>query len=49
MAAVSFRSFGPITVIPGNDGSRFPFCTTLFIDDHVNAVIDPGAGIQHVP
>ncbi len=46
MAAVSFRSFGPITVIPGNDGSRFPFCTTLFIDDHVKAVIDPGAGMQ---
>ncbi len=38
------RSFGKVRVIPGEEGSRFPFCTSLFIDDAEKVIIDPGAG-----
>ena len=38
--------FGPIRVIQGEDGSRFPHCTSLFIDDDVKVLIDPGAGLK---
>jgi len=37
-------SFGKIKIIPGQDGGRFPFCNSLFIDDDVKVVIDPGSG-----
>jgi hydroxyacylglutathione hydrolase len=37
-------SFGPITIIPGENGSTFPFCTSIFIDDATRVLIDPGAG-----
>jgi glyoxylase-like metal-dependent hydrolase (beta-lactamase superfamily II) len=37
-------SFGKIQIIPGQDGGRFPFCNSLFIDDDVKVVIDPGSG-----
>jgi hydroxyacylglutathione hydrolase len=36
--------FGPIHVIPGEENSRFPHCTSVFIDDDVKVLIDPGAG-----
>ncbi len=36
--------YGCIRVIPGDSGGRFPFCNSLFIDDAVKVVIDPGAG-----
>ncbi len=38
--------FGPIRVIPGEDRCRFPHCTSLFIDDEVKVLIDPGAGLK---
>jgi hydroxyacylglutathione hydrolase len=38
--------FGSIRVIPGEGGSRFPYCTSLFIDDDVKVLIDPGAGLK---
>ena len=38
--------FGPIRVIPGEDRCRFPYCTSLFIDDEVKVLIDPGAGLK---
>ncbi len=38
--------FGPIRVIPGEDRCRFPHCTSLFIDDEVKVLIDPGAGLN---
>ncbi len=38
--------FGNIRVIPGEDASRFPHCTSLFIDDDVKVLIDPGAGLK---
>lgn len=37
------RKFGRINVIPGRKESRYPFCTSLFIDDDRKAVIDPGS------
>jgi hydroxyacylglutathione hydrolase len=37
-------SFGPLTIIPGEKGSTFPFCTSIFIDDDTRVLIDPGAG-----
>ena len=37
-------SFGPVTIIPGENGSTFPFCTSVFIDDDTRVLIDPGAG-----
>jgi hydroxyacylglutathione hydrolase len=40
----SHTSFGPITVVPGESGSTFPFCTSIFINDDARVLIDPGAG-----
>lgn len=40
------QRFGPIRVIPGEDRCRFPHCTSLFIDDEVKVLIDPGAGLK---
>ncbi|NPV89281.1 MAG: MBL fold metallo-hydrolase [Firmicutes bacterium] len=37
---------GNIEVIIGEKGGRFPFGNTLFIDDQVKVVVDPGAGLQ---
>ncbi len=38
--------FGAVRIIPGEDKSRFPHCTSLFIDDDVKTVVDPGAGVK---
>lgn len=38
--------FGPIRVIPGEDRCRFPHCTSVFIDDEIKVLIDPGAGLK---
>jgi hydroxyacylglutathione hydrolase len=38
--------FGHIRVILGEDNCRFPHCTSLFIDDEVNVLIDPGSGLK---
>jgi len=35
-------------VIPGEDRSRFPSCRSIFIDDDVKILIDPGAGYQRL-
>lgn len=35
---------GMIKVIHGENGSRFPYSNTLFVNDEVTAVIDTGAG-----
>ena len=35
-------TFGNIHFFQGTDGGRYPFCNTLFIDDEIKAVIDPG-------
>jgi len=40
---MELRKFGCITVIPGRQESRYPCCTSLFIDDERKAVIDPGS------
>jgi len=40
---MDIRKFGRITFIPGENGSRYPHCNTLFIDDERKAVIDPGS------
>lgn len=40
------KDFGYIKMIPGGNGGRFPYCNTLFIDDSVQAIIDPGAGLH---
>lgn len=33
-------------MIFGQDKSRFPFCTSVFLDDDIKVLIDPGAGLQ---
>ncbi len=38
--------FGPINIISGENKSRFPCCTSLYLDDDVKVLIDPGAGYQ---
>lgn len=38
--------FDRISIIPGEDGCRFPHCTSLLIDDDVKVLIDPGAGLK---
>jgi hydroxyacylglutathione hydrolase len=35
-------------VIFGEDKSRFPFCTSVFLDDDIKVLIDPGAGYQRL-
>jgi hydroxyacylglutathione hydrolase len=40
---MDIRRFGNIFFIPGADGARYPRCNSLFIDDEVKAVIDPGS------
>ncbi|MFZ5648310.1 MAG: MBL fold metallo-hydrolase [Bacillota bacterium] len=35
---------GKIKVVPGDKGGRFPFCNTLYIDDEIKVIVDPGAG-----
>ncbi|MEA3223347.1 MAG: MBL fold metallo-hydrolase [Thermodesulfobacteriota bacterium] len=42
------NQFGPIRVIPGEDRSGFPYCTSLFLDDDIKVLIDPGAGYQRL-
>jgi len=44
MANFDKTEFGRLKVIPGDNGSRFPFSNSLFIDDDRKAVIDTGAG-----
>ena len=33
-------------VIPGENGRRFPYCTSVLIEDDVRVLVDPGAGLQ---
>ena len=40
---MDIRNFGCITFIPGQNNSRYPNCNSLFIDDEVKAIIDPGS------
>lgn len=40
------NNFGRIKVIYGDKGGRFPYCNTILIDDSVQAIIDPGAGLD---
>lgn len=39
---------GEIHVIRGEKKSMFPFCTSLFINDSIKALIDPGAGYHQL-
>lgn len=38
-------TLGRIKVIPGDNAGRFPFCNSLWIDDEVQVIVDPGAGL----
>jgi glyoxylase-like metal-dependent hydrolase (beta-lactamase superfamily II) len=40
---MDIKRFGNIVFIPGAGGARYPHCNSLFIDDEVKAVIDPGS------
>jgi glyoxylase-like metal-dependent hydrolase (beta-lactamase superfamily II) len=40
--------FGKIQFIPGEMKGRYPFCNSLFIDDRVKVVVDPGAGLDRL-
>ena len=35
-------------MIPGEDTGRFPYCTSIFLDDDIKVLIDPGAGYQRL-
>ncbi len=37
------RRFGNIEFIPGQNGGRYPFCNSIFIDDEQKALIDAGS------
>lgn len=37
------EKFGRITFIPGSRNGRYPSCNSLFIDDEIRAIIDPGS------
>jgi glyoxylase-like metal-dependent hydrolase (beta-lactamase superfamily II) len=38
------EQFGPIKIISGKYNSKFPYCRSIFIDDKIKAIIDPGSG-----
>ena len=40
---MDMRRFGSIIFIPGSAGARYPHCNSLFIDDEVTVLIDPGS------
>jgi glyoxylase-like metal-dependent hydrolase (beta-lactamase superfamily II) len=40
---MDIRRFGSILFIPGSAGARYPHCNSLFIDDEVKVLIDPGS------
>jgi hydroxyacylglutathione hydrolase len=40
---MELRKFGRITFIPGQKESRYPACSSLFIDDDRKAIVDPGS------
>ena len=40
---MDIRKFGSIIFIPGSAGARYPHCNSLFIDDDVKVLIDPGS------
>ena len=44
MGDMKQTQFGTINVIHGENGSRFPYSNTLFINDEETVVIDTGAG-----
>jgi glyoxylase-like metal-dependent hydrolase (beta-lactamase superfamily II) len=37
------EKFGRIAFIPGSREGRYPYCNSLFIDDGIKAIIDPGS------
>lgn len=37
------EKFGRIAFIPGSRDGRYPYCNSLFIDDGIRAIIDPGS------
>ncbi len=37
------RTFGRIRFIPGENGSRYPYCNSLYVDDEKKVLIDPGS------
>ncbi len=37
-----------IRIIRGELSSKFPFCTSIFVDDSVRVIIDPGAGYSQL-
>jgi hydroxyacylglutathione hydrolase len=40
---MDIRRFGNILFIPGSGGARYPHCNSLFINDEVKVLIDPGS------
>ena len=38
------EQFGHVKIINGKFKSKFPYCRSIFIDDKVKAIIDPGSG-----
>ena len=44
----TLKDFGNIKLVYGEKGGRFPYCNTIFIDDSVQAIIDPGAGLYRL-
>jgi glyoxylase-like metal-dependent hydrolase (beta-lactamase superfamily II) len=45
-AGVVEKKFGPLTVILGGDHGRYPHCNSLFVDDEIKTVIDPGCSVR---
>jgi hydroxyacylglutathione hydrolase len=45
---MKLQSFGKIQIIPGRDSGRFPFCNSLFIEDDVKVIIDPGSSCENL-
>jgi len=37
------EQFGNVKIINGKFKSKFPYCRSIFIDDKIKAIIDPGS------
>ena len=37
------QRFGNLVFIPGNNGGKYPFCNSLFVDDEIKGIVDPAS------
>ncbi|MFZ2087087.1 MAG: hypothetical protein WAU47_00805, partial [Desulfobaccales bacterium] len=44
----SLVSFGPVHLMPGNKGGRYPYCHSLIVAGEETWVVDPASDKRHL-